>query len=331
MLRSHCAAAVRWIATAGLMASIGCTGVHAQDGYPARPVTLIVPFPAGGVTDVVARELANRLTTSLGQPVVVENRAGASGNIGTQAVARAAPDGYTLGVLTVSAMSIGPHLGRKLPFDPSRDFAPITNLVNTPGAVIASPTTPFNTFAEFVRYARANPKKVTYASVGAGSIPHLTAEIMSRAVKVDMVHVPYKGAAPAMQDLLGGVVDLSFETSLVTTMTYQASKRIKVLAVTGPTRASVLPDVPTVAESGFPGFGVQGWFGFFGPKGLPTSIVDKLNKAALQAFADPGVRQRLEQLGMQPATGTPQQFAQFLAQQDKAWAESLKQLQITLD
>lgn len=211
MLPSRCTAAVRWIAASTLIASVVCNAAVAQDGYPARPITLVVPFPAGGVTDVVARELANRLGTSLGQPVVVENRAGASGNIGTQAVARAAPDGYTLGVLTVSAMSIGPHLSRKLPFDPSRDFTPITNLVNTPGAVIASPTTPFNSFAEFVRYAKANPRKVTYASVGAGSIPHLTAEIMSRAVKVDMVHVPYKGAAPAMQDLLAGVVDLSFD------------------------------------------------------------------------------------------------------------------------
>lgn len=331
MLPSPCTAAVRWFAASALMASVVCTGAVAQDGYPSRPITLVVPFPAGGVTDVVARELANRLGTSLGQPVVVENRAGASGNIGTHAVARAAPDGYTLGVLTVSAMSIGPHLSRKLPFDPSRDFTPITNLVNTPGAVIASPSTPFNSFAEFVRYAKANPRKITYASVGAGSIPHLTAEIMSRAVKVEMVHVPYKGAAPAMTDLLAGVVDLSFETSLVTTMTYHASKRIKVLAVTGPARVSVLPDVPTVAEAGYPGFGVQGWFGFFGPKGLPPATIEKLNKAAVQAFADPGVRQRLEQLGMQPATGSPQQFAQFLAQQDKAWAESLKPLQITLD
>ncbi|KWT69920.1 MULTISPECIES: tripartite tricarboxylate transporter substrate binding protein [unclassified Variovorax] len=308
-----------------------CSNAAAQDTYPSRPITLIVPFPAGGVTDVVARELAHRLSASLGQPMVVENRAGAGGNIGTQVVARAAPDGYTLGVLTVSALSIGPHLSRKLPFDPSRDFTPITNLVTTPGAVIAGPTTPFNSFSEFVKYARGNPGKVTYASVGPGSIPHLTAEILAKTVKVDMVHVPYKGAAPAMQDLIAGHVDLSFETSLVTTMTYHASKRIKVLAITGPSRVSVLPDVPTVAESGHPGFAVQGWFGLLGPRGLPAAVVEKLNKAAVQAFADPALHNRLEQLGMQPDTSSPQQFRQFLAQQDKAWAASVKGLNIALE
>ena len=314
-----------------LAAGALCGGAFAQDSYPSRPITLIVPFPAGGVTDVVARELAHRLSASLGQAVVVDNRAGASGNIGTNTVARAAPDGYTLGVLTVSALSIGPHLSRKLPFDPARDFTPITNLVNTPGAVIAAPNTPFNNFPEFVKFAKANPGKVTYASVGPGSIPHLTAEILAKAVKVDMVHVPYKGAAPAMQDLLANHVDLSFETSLATTMTYHASKRIKVLAITGPSRVPKLPDVPTVAEYGYPGFGVQGWFGFFGPRGLPPAITEKLNKAAVQAFTDPALRQRMEQLGMQPETGTAQQFQQFLTQQDKAWAESVKDLKITLE
>ncbi|WP_285412514.1 tripartite tricarboxylate transporter substrate binding protein [Variovorax sp. efr-133-TYG-130] len=308
-----------------------CGHALAQDTYPSRPITLVVPFPAGGVTDVVARELAHRMATALGQPVVVDNRAGAGGNIGTQAVARAAPDGYTLGVLTVSALSIGPHLSRKLPFDPARDFTPITNLVNTPGAVIAGPGAPFNTFAEFVRYAKANPGKVTYASVGPGSIPHLSAEILAKATRVDMVHVPYKGAAPAMQDLLANHIDLSFETSLATTMTYHANKRIKVLAITGPSRVSVLPDVPTVAESGYPGFGVQGWFGFFGPRGLSPANVEKLNKAAAQAFADPALRQRLEQLGMQPDTGSAQQFRQFLAQQDKVWAEAVKGLHLVLE
>ncbi|MEF7615879.1 tripartite tricarboxylate transporter substrate binding protein [Aquincola sp. MAHUQ-54] len=204
-------------------------------------------------------------------------------------------------------------------------------MVNTPGALIAAPDTPFNSFAELVKHAKAHPGKVTYATVGPGSIPHLTAEILAKAVKVDMVHVPYKGAAPAMQDLLASHVDLSFETSLATTMTYHAGKRIKVLAITGPNRVPVPPDVPTVAEAGYPGFGVQGWFGFFGPRGLPAAQVDKLNKAAVQAFADRAVRQRMEQLGMQPDTGSPQQFRQFLVQQDKAWADAVKGLNITLE
>jgi tripartite-type tricarboxylate transporter receptor subunit TctC len=308
-----------------------CGNAFAQDTYPNRPITLVVPFPPGGVTDVVARELAHRLGSAIGQPVVVDNRAGAGGYIGTQVVARAAPDGYTLGVLTVSALSIGPHLNRKLPFDPARDFTPITNLVNTPGALIAGPATPFNTFSEFVAYAKANPGKINYASVGPGSIPHLTAEILAKAVKVDMVHIPYKGAAPAMQDLLGNNVDLSFETSLVTTLKHHADKRIKVLAITGPKRVSVLPDVPTVAESGYPGFGVQGWFGLLGPRGLPPAIVEKLSNATVQAFADPELRKRIDELGMQPDTSSPQQFRQFLKLQDKEWGESVKRLDTTLE
>ena len=303
----------------------------AQDNYPNRPIKLVVPFPAGGVTDVVARELAHRLGTELGQPVVVENRPGAGGNIGTQSLARSAPDGYTLGVLTVSAISIGPHVTRKLPFDPSRDFTPITNLVNAPGAILAAPNTPYNSFSEFVTYAKANPGKVTYASVGPGSIPHLTAEILAKTGKLQMVHVPFKGSTPAMQDVLAGHVDLSFETSLVSAMTYRASKRVKVLAVTGPTRVPVLPDVPTVAEAAYPGFGVQGWFGFFGPKGLPPAMVEKLNKAAVRAFADPAARQRLVDLGLQVDTGTPKQFQQFLVQQDKTWGDMIKGLNISLD
>lgn len=303
----------------------------AQGAYPVRPISLVVPFPAGGVTDVVARELAHRLGASLGQPVVVVNRAGAGGYIGTQVVSQAAPDGYTLGVLTVSAMSIGPHLNRKLPFDPAKDFTPITNLVNTPGALIAGPNTPFNSFTELVAYAKANPGKVTYASVGTGSIPHLTAEMLAKTVKVKLLHVPYKGAAPAMQDLLATHVDLSFETSLVSTMNNNVDKRIKVLAITGPKRVAVLPEVPTVAEQGYPAFGVQGWFGLFGPSGLPQAQVDKLNKAASEAFADPALLRRLDELGMQADTTSPQAFQRFLQQQDKIWKTLVKELNITLD
>jgi len=176
--------------------------------YPVKPITMIVPFPPGGVTDLVARELAKRLSDGLGQPVVVDNRAGAGGNIGTAVLAKAQPDGYTLGVMTVSAMSIGPHIHKSLSFVPSKDFTPITNIVNTPGAVLAGIKTPYNSLPDLVKAAKAQPGKISYASVGLGSLPHLIAEKLSFDAGIGMVHIPYKGAAPAMQDLLSGVVEL---------------------------------------------------------------------------------------------------------------------------
>ena len=299
--------------------------------WPTKPITMIVPFPPGGVTDLVARELAKRLSDALGQATVVENRAGAGGNIGTQALARAQPDGHTLGVLTVSAMSIGPYVHKSLGFSPSKDFTAITNIVNTPGAIIAGSKVPFNTFQELVKAAQANPGKVSYASVGMGSIPHLTAEMLSRDVGIRMNHVPYKGAAPAMQDLLAGVVDLSFETALTNVVTQSAAGKIKVLAITGPQRVSALPQVPTVAESGYPGFSAQGWFGFFGPAGLPPQITQRLNDIATEMLRDPALKERFEKLGIQPDPGTPAQFARFLQEQDRAWSGVAKGLNLQLD
>ena len=218
--------------------------------YPVKPITMIVPFPPGGVTDLVARELAKRLSDGLGQPVVVDNRAGAGGNIGTAVLAKAQPDGYTLGVMTVSAMSIGPHIHKSLSFVPAKDFTPITNIVNTPGAVLAGIKTPYNSLPDLVKAAKAQPGKVTYASVGLGSLPHLIAEKLSFDAGIGMVHIPYKGAAPAMQDLLSGVVELSFESSLTNTVANYNSGRLKVLATTGSKRVPILGNIPTVAESG---------------------------------------------------------------------------------
>lgn len=303
----------------------------APETYPLKPITLIVPFPAGGVTDVVGREIAAKLTEALRQPVIVENRAGAGGNIGTQALARSGADGYTLGILTVSAISIAPHITKKLGFVPAKDFTPITNIVNGPGAIIAATNAPFSTLREMVGYAKANPGKLTYASVGSGSIPHLTAEMFAKEAQVKLTHVPYKGAAPAFQDLLGGHIDLSFETSLVTASTNHAKGKIKVLATTGSTRASALPNIPTVAESGFPGFVVQGWFGLFAPAGVPKSVADKLNTVTQDALRDPRIRTKFEQLGLQPAGTSPHQFSQFLAEQDQKWSALTKSLNIPLE
>ena len=314
-----------------LAASTSLSVAQTPAVYPVKPITMIVPFPPGGVTDLVARELAKRLSDGLGQPVVVDNRAGAGGNIGTAALAKAQPDGYTLGVMTVSAMSIGPHIHKSLSFVPNKDFTPITNIVNTPGAVLAGIKTPYNSLQDLVKVAKAQPGKVTYASVGLGSLPHLIAEKLSFDAGIGMVHIPYKGAAPAMQDLLSGVVDLSFESSLTNTVANYNSGRLKVLATTGSKRVPILNNIPTVAESGYPGFVAQGWFGFFGPAGLPPAITKRLNELATNMLRDKTVVEKFDNLGIQADPLTPEQFVKFLQEQDRIWAATAKGLNLQLE
>jgi tripartite-type tricarboxylate transporter receptor subunit TctC len=314
-----------------LAAAAGLSVAQTPAAYPVKPITMIVPCPPGGVTDLVARELAKRLSDGLGQPVVVDNRAGAGGNIGTAALAKAQPDGYTLGVMTVSAMSIGPHIHKSLSFVPNKDFTPITNIVNTPGAVLAGIKTPYNSLQDLVKAAKAQPGKVTYASVGLGSLPHLIAEKLSFDAGIGMVHIPYKGAAPAMQDLLSGVVELSFESSLTNTVANYNSGRLKVLATTGSKRVPILNNIPTVSESGYPGFVAQGWFGFFGPAGLSPAITKRLNEVATNMLRDKTVVEKFDNLGIQADPLTPEQFVKFLQEQDRIWAATAKGLNLHLD
>jgi tripartite-type tricarboxylate transporter receptor subunit TctC len=319
-----------------LFALAGVTSITAAqnanvNAYPVKPITMIVPFPPGGVTDLVARELAKRLSEGLGQPVVVDNRAGAGGNIGTAVLARAQPDGYTLGVMTVSAMSIAPHIQKTLGFVPAKDFTPITNMVNTPGAVLAGIKTPYNSLPDLVKAAKAQSGKISYASVGLGSLPHLIAEKLSLDAGISMVHIPYKGAAPAMQDLLSGVVDLSFESALTNTVANYNAGRLKVLATTGSKRVPILSNIPTVSESGYPGFVAQGWFGFFGPAGLPPAITKRLNEIATSMLRDKAVVEKFDNLGIQADPLTPEQFVKFLQEQDRIWATTAKGLNLQLD
>lgn len=303
----------------------------AQADYPNRTITLVVPFPPGGVTDIAGREVARNLTKYLNQPVVVENKVGAGGNIGTQYVARSKPDGYTLGLLTVSAMSIAPHVTKNLGFNPSKDFTPLTNVITTDGAIVANVAAPYNTVQELIAFAKANPDKVNYASVGNGSIPHLTAEMFSQRAGIKMTHVPYKGAGPAMQDLLANQIPISFETSLATALNNVASGRLKILALTGPQRSPAVPNVPTVAESGYPNFSAQGWFGLFGPANLPPNVVAALNKATTDALRDPEVIARFEKLGVRPDPQTPSDFTKFLAAESTKWGNVAKSIKLELD
>lgn len=304
------------------------TLAYAQADYPNRTITLVVPFPPGGVTDIAGREVAKNLTKYLNQPVVVENKVGAGGNIGTQYVARSKPDGYTLGLLTVSAMSIAPHVTKNLGFNPSKDFTPLTNVITTDGAIVANVAAPYNTVQELIAFAKANPDKVNYASVGNGSIPHLTAEMFSQRAGIKMTHVPYKGAGPAMQDLLANQIPISFETSLATALNNVASGRLKILALTGPQRSPAVPNVPTVAESGYPNFSAQGWFGLFGPANLPPNVVAALNKATTDALRDPEVIARFEKLGVRPDPQTPSDFTKFLAAESTKWGDVAKSIKL---
>ena len=303
----------------------------AQADYPNKPITLVVPFPPGGVTDIAGREVARNLTKYLNQAVVVENKAGAGGNIGTQYLATSKPDGYTLGLLTVSAMSIAPHVTKNLGFNPSQDFTPITNVIITEGAIVANAATPFSTVKEFVAYAKANPGKVSYASVGNGSIPHLTAEMFAQRAGISLLHVPYKGTGPALQDLLANQINLSFESSVGTSFNNVTAGRLKVLAITGAKRSAVVPDVPTVAESGFPGFSAQGWFGLFGPANLPPKILETLNKAVTDALREPEVIARFEKLGVQPDPQAPAAYAKFLEIESAKWGDVAKSLKLELN
>jgi tripartite-type tricarboxylate transporter receptor subunit TctC len=300
----------------------------AQADYPNRTITLVVPFPPGGVTDIAGREVARNLTKYLNQPVVVENKVGAGGNIGTQYVARSKPDGYTLGLLTVSAMSIAPHVTKNLGFNPSKDFTPLTNVITTDGAIVANVAAPYNTVQELIAFAKANPDKVNYASVGNGSIPHLTAEMFSQRAGIKMTHVPYKGAGPAMQDLLANQIPISFETSLATALNNVASGRLKILALTGPQHSPAVPNVPTVAESGYPNFSAQGWFGLFGPANLPPNVVAALNKATTDALRDPEVIARFEKLGVRPDPQSPSDFTKFLAAESTKWGNVAKSIKL---
>ncbi|WP_439609853.1 Bug family tripartite tricarboxylate transporter substrate binding protein, partial [Hydrogenophaga sp.] len=250
-----------------------------QDAYPARPVKLIVPFPPGGPTDIMGRTAAKAMGDALGQSFVVENKAGAGGNIGTDAVAKAAPDGYTIGLSAISSLAIAPYLYDKLPFQVEKDFAPISLVGTTPCVIVVHPSAPFADLKGLVAYAKANPGKLGYATSGIGTSNHLAAELLQSVAGIELTNIPYKGSSQIVPDLLSGTVIMSMESSLATTLQHIRSGKLKALAVTSPTRAKALPDVPTVAESGYPGFAVETWFGLVAPAATPAAVVQKLHDA----------------------------------------------------
>lgn len=312
----------------GCVSFLSCLTVQAQ-AYPVKPVRLIVPFPAGGATDIFARALSQKLGEKLGQSLVVENRPGAGGTIGSDAVAKSVPDGYTLLLATSSTHSIGPSLNPRMPYDAVRDFSPIAHVGNAPSIMLVPNSSPAYSVKEWIAYAKANPGKLNYASSGNGTIVQLTAELFKSQTGVFLVHIPYKGTALAMPDLISGKVDVIFD-SLPTGLPHVRDGRLRALAVTTAKRTPLAPDLPTVAEV-LPGYESNTWFGLFGPKGLPTDVLNKVSMAANQALVDPEVKDKLARLGIETVGGTPQQFADMVSADTAKWKKIIAERKITAD
>jgi tripartite-type tricarboxylate transporter receptor subunit TctC len=276
--------------------------------YPSRPVKIIVPFPPGGTTDIVARLIAERLSPQLGQPTVIENRAGAGGAVGAAEIARAAPDGYTLGLATVSTHGVNPAINPKLAYDALKDFTPISNLASVPNVVSAHPALGVTDVRGLIAKAKASPGKITYASAGNGSLSHMLGELFKVSTGTDLLHVPYKGVGPALNDTLGGQVNLLFD-NLPSSLPYIQSGKLRALAVSSPARLDSLPGVPTFAEAGVPQLNDPSWFGLVAPAKLPEAVLARLHEAVTKALAAPEVRERMHNVGAVPAGNSPKQFA----------------------
>jgi tripartite-type tricarboxylate transporter receptor subunit TctC len=304
------------------------TGVAAQT-YPIKTVRLVVPFPAGGATDIFARVLSQKMGEKLGQSLIVENRPGAGGTIGSDLVAKAAPDGYTLLLATSSTHAIGPALNPKIPYDAARDFTPISHVGNAPSILLVPNSSPAKTLKEWVEHARRNPGKLNYASSGNGTIVHLTAELFKAQMGLYIVHIPYRGTALAIPDLVSGKVDMIFD-SLPTGLPHAREGRLRALAVTSAKRTSMAPDLPAVSEL-LPGFESNTWFGLYGPKGLAPEVLGKIESAVNQTLLDAEVKDRLAKLGIEPVGGSAQQFGQMVTADASKWRKIIEERKITLD
>jgi len=319
---------------AGALAACGAglpVGTWAQAGYPARPVRMVVPFPPGGPTDVMGRTAAKAMGDRLGQQFVVENKAGAGGNIGTDFVAKAAPDGYTIGLTAISSLAIAPHLYASLPFNVEKDLLPISLVGTTPCALVINPAAPFSDLKGMLAYARAHPGKLSYATSGIGTSNHLAAELLQSVAGIELTNVPYKGSSQIVPDLLAGTVMMSMESSLATTLQHVRAGKLKAIAVTSPQRTRALPDVPTVAESGYPGFEVETWFGLVAPAGTPQAIVAQLHDAWEAGAKTPQAQAAFDNISGNLRVNTPQQFAALIRAENQRWGELIRKLGLKAD
>ena len=306
----------------GIFLSLGILFPCAAQQYPAKPIRIVVPFPVGGIADIYSRLIGNRWTELWGQPVVIENRTGAGGNIGADLVAKAAPDGYTLGIGSIGTHAVNLSLFSKLPYDPIRDFAPIALIVDAEGLLVVHPSVPAHNVPELIALTRAKPGGLTYASAGAGTASHLAGELFKAMAKVDMLHVPYKGNVPAITDLLAGQTSLIFAT-MPTVLPHTKAGKLRAIATIGAVRAAATPDLPTVAES-LPGFVVSNWVGFFAPAGTPPEIVGRLNAETAKFMQSKEIEARLSAEGGRFIPMTPEQFGSFVKAEIAKWAPVVK-------
>ncbi|KWR91454.1 tripartite tricarboxylate transporter substrate binding protein [Cupriavidus sp. IDO] len=306
------------LAAAALVLTLAPAGARAQS-YPSKPITIVVPASPGGAIDLVARLVGQKLTAAWGQSVVVDNRSGATGIVGTDLVAKAAPDGYTL-ALVASSHAINPSMVRKLPFDTVKSFEPVVLTHIVPLMLVVSPSVPAISVKDLIAYGRAHPGELSFASSGSGGAPHFSGELFKSMAGIDMVHVPYKGSTLAHPDLTSGRVSLMFDTVAAIGPQVKAGK-VRALAVTTTKRAAIAPQVPTMAEAGLPGYDTSTWGGVLAPAGTPRAVIDKLNAAINQALAAPDMRERLLAAGIEPAGGSPAEFAGFIQSEMVKWAK----------
>ncbi|VTU45440.1 Bug family tripartite tricarboxylate transporter substrate binding protein [Variovorax sp. PBL-E5] len=300
-----------------------------SQAYPTRPIRLVVGYPAGGASDVAARIVAQKIGERMGQAVVVENRPGSAGNIGADVVAKAAPDGYTLLLGTIS-LSVNPSLYPKMSYDPVKDLTAISMISSTAFLLVTNPNAPYPTTKALLDAARARPGSINYATAGNGSGSHLFTELLASTAGIKLTHVPYKGAAPAMNDVLGNQVSLTFD-NIITTLPLVKSGKLRALAVSTKKRSRVAPDIPTLDESGVPGFDATAWFGLFAPAGTPKDIIARLNHEVVEAVKDPVVSARLLELGAEPSTGTPEAFESFYKGEVAKWRKVVQSAGIHVD
>jgi len=316
---SRCAA----VAFAFALGAAGASGDAKAQAFPNRTITLVIPFAPGGSTSIVGRVIADRMSQLLGESIVVDNRPGAGGTVGTKLVAKSEPDGYTLLLGYTGTLAIGPSLYKNVGYDPRKDFAPIGMIGHAPNSLVVHPSFPAKTVAELIAYAKAHPGQVNFGSAGVGTVSHICGEYFAQAAGITLVHIPYKGTAPALTDVLGGHIPMAF-APIPAAHANVSGGLLRALAVTSASRSTLLPDVPTISEAGLPGFDVSLYYGLVAPAGTPRAVIDKLNKELKAALASEEVKKQLSQDGTEITPGTPEDYAAFIDKDEKKWSQLIK-------
>ena len=314
---------IKTLAAAALLAT-GVGAAVAQDGYPHQPLTMVVPVSAGGTTDILARIVGQALGQELGQTIIIENKPGAGGNIGAQQAARAKADGYTLFMGTVGTHAINQALYKKLPYDPIKDFTPLSRVANVPNLLVAHPSRPYKTVKEMIEYGKKHPNEITYGSPGSGASPHVSGALFQSMTGVELTHVPYKGSAPAISDLLGNQIAVMFD-NMPSAIQHVRSGKLRPIAVTTAKRSPELPDVPTIAEAGVPGYEATSWFGLWSVAGTPQPVLDKLHASLTKVLKDPAVAKKIADQGGEVVIETPAQFDAFIKSEAAKWGKVVKE------